>query len=71
MLDHGMLNFALSKIEEEYKNMDSIQGYKQIPDNEWRNYANVTEMNPDIVITNDKDQTVDIFKLTVPFESNI
>ena len=31
----------------------------------------VTELKPDIVIVNDKEKTVEIFELTVPFEYNI
>ena len=31
----------------------------------------VTQLKPDLVIVNEKEKTVDIFELTVPFKGNI
>ena len=80
MLDQGRYtyrhdsipNLILSKIDKTKITVFSdINGYQTTNGGTVPVTIAVTELKPDIVIINDKEKTVEIFELTVPFESNI
>ena len=80
MLDQGrytyrhdsILYFIVSKIDKtKFTVYSDINGYQTTNGGTVPVTMAVTELKPDIVIVNDKEKTVEIFELTVPFESNI
>ena len=80
MLDQGrytyrhdsILNFIVSKIDSQlYKVYCDIQGHQTTNGGTIPATMTVTALKPDIVIVNEKTKTVEIFELTVPFETNI
>ena len=80
MLDQGrytyrhdsILNFIVSKIDQnQFTVYSDINGYQATNGGTIPVTMAVTQLKPDIVIVNEKEKTVDIFELTVPFESNI
>ena len=80
MLDQGrytyrhdsILNFIVSKIDKtKFTVYSDINGYQTTNGGTVPVTMAVTELKPDIVIVNDKEKTVEILELTVPFESNI
>jgi len=80
MLDQGrytyrhdrILNYIVSKIDtSKYTVFSDISGHQATNGGTIPVTMAVTELKPDLVIVNEKEKTVDIFELTVPFEGNI
>jgi hypothetical protein len=80
MLDQGrytyrhdnIVNFIVSKIDTQlYKVYSDTHGLQTTNGGTIPATMTVTALKPDIVIVNEKSKTVEIFELTVPFETNI
>ena len=81
MLDQGRYRYrkdiklnliVVSKIDKtKFIVYSDISGYQTTNGGTFPVTMAVTELKPDIVIVNDNEKTVEIFELTVPFESNI
>jgi hypothetical protein len=80
MLDQGrytyrhdnILNFIVGKLDKNlYTVFSDIHGHQTTNGGTIPATMTVTQLKPDIVVINEKDKTVHILELTVPFEHNI
>ena len=80
MLDQGhytyrhnnILNFIVGKLDKNlYTVFSDIHGHQTTNGGTIPATMTVTQLKPDIVVINEKEKTVHILELTVPFEHNI
>ena len=80
MLDQGrytyrhdnILNYIVSNLDKKlYTVYSDLHGHQTANGGTIPATMTVTELKPDIVVVSEKDKTVHILELTVPFESNI